>query len=72
MKEDNFILSEKIEHYDTIPDELEVKDVKEFIKRLKEDISKLEKGRKEDETGLMIWDYDVYKLIDKLSGDKLK
>ena len=34
MKEDNFILSEKIEHYDTIPDELEVKDVKRFIKKV--------------------------------------
>ena len=47
------------------------KDVKEFLQRLKKEISKLEKGRLKEETGLMIWDYDVYNLIDKLAGKSL-
>ena len=39
---------------------------KETCQELKEEISKLEGGRKKDESSLKVWDSDVYRIIEEL------
>lgn len=69
MKEENFNLSKKIKSnieqkgICKIPDWIEIKDVREFIKRFKEEIR--------NPNNPLTCNEDVDNIIDKLAGDRL-
>ena len=61
--------TEKEVHTAVLIKVLEVKDVKEFIRKIKEDIQKLKKGLTDSTLALSA--NEIYNILEKRAGDKL-